>query len=77
MVGKHVFQRTVKLLFLICFAVVVIFPFYWALSSSFKPGSDILSDQFVMFPKRFTLIMKLLSWLPTPVWTQLAQKMVK
>ncbi len=31
----------------------------------------------IHFPKRFTLIMKLLSWLPTPVWTQLAQKMVK
>ncbi len=31
----------------------------------------------IQFPKRFTLIMKLLSWLPTPVWTQLAQKMVK
>jgi len=56
MVGKRAFQRTVKLLFLICFAVIVIFPFYWALSSSFKPGSDILSDQFVIFPKRFTLL---------------------
>ena len=31
----------------------------------------------IHFPKRFTLIMKLLSWLPTPIWTQLAQKMVK
>ncbi|BHH85981.1 SDR family NAD(P)-dependent oxidoreductase [Desulforhopalus sp. 52FAK] len=31
----------------------------------------------IHFPKRFTLIMKFLSWLPTPVWTQLAQKMVK
>ncbi len=31
----------------------------------------------IHFPKRFTLIMKLLSWLPTPVWKQLAQKMVK
>ena len=31
----------------------------------------------IHFPKRFTLFIKLLSWLPTPVWTQLAQKMVK
>lgn len=31
----------------------------------------------IHFPKRFTYIMKFLSWLPTPVWTQLAQKMVK
>lgn len=31
----------------------------------------------IHFPKRFTLILKLLSWLPHPVWTQLAQKMVK
>lgn len=31
----------------------------------------------IHFPKRFTLILKLLSWLPQPVWTQLAQKMVK
>jgi len=31
----------------------------------------------IHFPKRFTLIMKILSWLPTPVWTQLVQKMVK
>ena len=55
MVGKRVFQRTAKLLFLICFALIVIFPFYWALSSSFKPESDILSDQFVVFPRHFTL----------------------
>ena len=31
----------------------------------------------IHFPKMFTLFIKLLSWLPTPVWTQLAQKMVK
>ena len=31
----------------------------------------------IHFPKRFTLFIKLLSLLPTPVWTQLAQKMVK
>lgn len=31
----------------------------------------------IHFPKKFTYVMKLLSWLPTPVWTQLAQKMVK
>ena len=31
----------------------------------------------IHFPKKFTIIMKLLSWLPTPLWTQLAQKMVK
>lgn len=31
----------------------------------------------IHFPKQFTLVMKLLSWLPTPIWTQLAQKMVK
>jgi len=31
----------------------------------------------IHFPKRFTFIMKFLSWLPTPVWTQLAQKMIK
>lgn len=31
----------------------------------------------IHFPKRFTLILKILSWLPQPVWTRLAQKMVK
>lgn len=31
----------------------------------------------IHFPKKFTLMMKLFSWLPNPVWTQLAQKMVK
>lgn len=31
----------------------------------------------IHFPKKFTYMMKILSWLPTPVWTQLAQKMVK
>ena len=31
----------------------------------------------IHFPKKITFIMKLLSWLPTPIWTQLAQKMVK
>ena len=55
MVGRRVFQRIVKLMFLICFALIVIFPFYWALSSSFKPEADILSDQFVLFPRRLTV----------------------
>ncbi len=31
----------------------------------------------IHFPKKFTWLMKLLSWLPNPVWTKLAQKMVK
>lgn len=31
----------------------------------------------IHFPKKFTYMMKFLSWLPTPVWTKLAQKMVK
>lgn len=31
----------------------------------------------IHFPKKFTLIMKLMSWLPTPIWTNIAQKMVK
>ncbi len=31
----------------------------------------------IHFPKKITLMMKLFSWLPNPVWTQLAQKMVK
>lgn len=31
----------------------------------------------IHFPKRFTLLLKLLSWLPTVAWTQLAQKMIK
>jgi len=31
----------------------------------------------IHFPKKFTYVMKMLSWLPIPVWTKLAQKMVK
>lgn len=31
----------------------------------------------IHFPQKITLLMKLLAWLPNPVWTQLAQKMVK
>lgn len=31
----------------------------------------------IHFPKKLTLMMKLFSWLPNPVWTQVAQKMVK
>lgn len=31
----------------------------------------------IHFPKKFTYMMKLLSWLPNPVWTKIAQKMVK
>ena len=31
----------------------------------------------IHFPKKFTLMMKLFSWLPNSVWTHLAQKMVK
>ncbi len=31
----------------------------------------------IHFPKKFTLMMKLMSWLPTPIWTNIAQKMVK
>lgn len=31
----------------------------------------------IHFPKKFTLMMKALSWLPNPIWTNLAQKMVK
>lgn len=31
----------------------------------------------IHFPKKFTYVMKLMSWLPTPFWTNIAQKMVK
>ena len=31
----------------------------------------------IHFPKKFTIIMKFMSWLPTPIWTNIAQKMVK
>lgn len=31
----------------------------------------------IHFPKKFTLMMKLFSWLPDPVWTRIAQKMVR
>lgn len=31
----------------------------------------------IHFPKKFTLMMKFLSWLPISVWTNIAQKMVK
>jgi len=51
---NRVFMKTLYWLFLISFAVIVIFPFYWALSSSFKPEYDILSDRFTLFPHRLT-----------------------
>lgn len=28
-------------------------------------------------PKKFTYVMKLMPWLPTPIWSNIAQKMVK
>ncbi|WP_163340494.1 SDR family NAD(P)-dependent oxidoreductase [Desulfopila sp. IMCC35008] len=31
----------------------------------------------IHFPKKFTLMLKLFSWLPDPLWTRLAQKMVR
>ena len=31
----------------------------------------------IHFPKKFTVWLKLLAWLPNPIWTRLAQKIVK
>ena len=42
-------------LLLIVLAVVTIFPFFWALSSSFKIKQDIIGAGFQLFPKRWTL----------------------
>jgi multiple sugar transport system permease protein len=54
--GSTAALRTTKWLFILVFVVVIIFPFYWALSSSFKPAREILSDRFTLFPRQFTLL---------------------
>jgi ABC-type glycerol-3-phosphate transport system permease component len=53
--GRQAALRSVKWLLVAAFVAVIIFPFYWALSSSFKPAEEILSDRFTMFPRQFTL----------------------
>jgi ABC-type glycerol-3-phosphate transport system permease component len=35
--------------------VVDLFPFFWAVLSSFKPGSEINAEQITLFPRRWTL----------------------
>ena len=47
--------QVLKWLVILGLATLIIFPFYWALSSSFKPAHEMLSDRFTFFSKQFTL----------------------
>lgn len=43
-------------LFLIAGAIIMVFPFIWGISTSFKDMREVLSNPFSLFPKRFTFI---------------------
>lgn len=46
-------MKVLKWLFSLILALIVVFPFYWVIVSSFKPADQILSPD--LFPKAFTL----------------------
>ncbi len=50
--AKHAVLHVV----LICGAIIMIFPFVWGISTSFKEMREVLSSPFNLIPKRFTLI---------------------
>ena len=43
-------------LILICGVLVMIFPFIWGISTSFKDMREVLANPFGLFPKRFTFV---------------------
>jgi multiple sugar transport system permease protein len=55
LISKYV-KRSILHIVLICGAIIMIFPFLWGLSTSFKEMREVLSNPYNLIPKRFTLV---------------------
>jgi len=53
---KKILRHSILHIVLICGAVLMIFPFVWGVSTSFKEMREVLSNPFNLLPKRFTLV---------------------
>jgi multiple sugar transport system permease protein len=49
-------KRSILHIVLICGAIIMIFPFLWGFSTSFKEMREVLSNPYNLIPKRFTLV---------------------
>ncbi|HNR79303.1 MAG TPA: carbohydrate ABC transporter permease, partial [Mesotoga infera] len=47
--------KTIKYVILIAGALVMIFPFFWSLMTSFKDLREILQNPFSLIPRQFTI----------------------
>jgi len=50
---KLVFNQTLMYIFLTLVAIFIIFPFLYMITTSFKTEEEIMSDDFIFFPKEF------------------------
>lgn len=48
--SKKIFKKTLIYIFLIAFAMILLFPFYWMITGSFKTYSEITANPVVWFP---------------------------
>ncbi len=50
---KLIFNQTLMYIFLTLVAIFIIFPFLYMITTSFKTEAEIMSDEFIFFPKEF------------------------
>ncbi len=70
-VNNQKIKNILVLLILFIIGVMIIIPFVWMVSTSFKPNSEILSKSITFFPKNFTVKNYNRVFSRIPYWTNL------
>ena len=52
--SRRVGSGAVQMIFWVCLAVVMMFPFYWGLITSFKPPHELTTDPPIFWPQQFS-----------------------
>ena len=54
--GSRLGLSVVKVLLWLCLALLVLFPFYWGLMTSFKPLPEVSTDPPIFWPRKFSAV---------------------
>ncbi|WP_169083795.1 carbohydrate ABC transporter permease [Paenibacillus sp. PL91] len=76
MPANHIFQRTIRHLFLLLFSAIMAFPFYWMMTSAFKTNDEIWQFPPTFWPSSPQWGHFLEAWLEAPFWRYLTNSIV-